>query len=158
MKWIFIFRYCCLTAIKHCTTKTVCFQTSFGNKNNICAEQKTNLCFCVQYVCNVYRRRVIVCWLFYIQKNVILAVLLLLLQHWLHRSRGSRVSILVFVALSAACKGFWRCTCKHLLRRWLPVVLQLFFQSHPTLKLRTKEGVSSFPLCKYMLFILTISQ
>ena len=32
MKSIFIFRYCCLTAIKHCTTGSVCFQTLFGYK------------------------------------------------------------------------------------------------------------------------------
>ena len=62
-----------------------CFQTSFGCKNKICAEQK-NLCFCVQNVCNVHRRRVVACWLFCIQKNVILAVLLLMLTTQWHKS------------------------------------------------------------------------
>jgi hypothetical protein len=51
MKAIFIFKYCCWTAIKHRTRGVFCFQTSFGYKR-IFVQSKKSI-FGMQYVCNV---------------------------------------------------------------------------------------------------------
>jgi hypothetical protein len=89
MKSILIFRYCCLTATKHRTPRSVLFPNIIWLQIKICAEQKANLCFCVQYVCNIHCRHVIVCWLFCIQKIVILAVSLLTLTTRWHKGQHS---------------------------------------------------------------------
>ncbi len=44
---IFIFRYCCLTSIKHLTTRSVLFPHIFGYKKiNVCAEEKKQFLAC----------------------------------------------------------------------------------------------------------------
>ena len=51
-KTIFMFRYCCLTAVKHCTTRSVLFPNIIWLQKNFCAEQKKSI-FCMPSACSM---------------------------------------------------------------------------------------------------------
>jgi len=76
-----------------------------------------------------------------------------------HRSQGSGMSIFSMVCGAlCSCKYFKRCTCEHLLHRWLlvvlPIVVIAFKAIHFEMK-KAEECVSSFPfLCLHFLFSL----
>ena len=92
--------YCCLKAIKHHTTRSVLFPNIIWLQR-IFVQRREKSIFCMQYVCKVNCKYVVAHAYNMVEKI----------------QSSSGWAFLGCAALSAACTGFWKCTCNWLLHR-----------------------------------------
>ena len=132
-KTFVMFRYCCLTAIKRRTTRSVLFPNIVWLQRILCSAEKN-----LSSACSMFATSIAI-------------MLLLMLTTWWQRSKALVVEH--FGMCSALCdlhrilETYLRAAAAQV----VSVVLPLFFQSD-ILAIRTKECVSSFPLFLFLCY------